>query len=96
VTLLASMTCINPVATMQSIEHTLRAFEDFADQDRNRIERSEKALAEYQAHPEMAFEPEDRLKEFLARRAQPNTSLDLTREKTTLCRIMKVTKSQDL
>jgi len=67
----------NPLGTMQSIEHVLRKFEDFRDQDMNQIERDEKALADYRVQADKPFEHEAKLKELVARQAQLNAALDL-------------------
>jgi len=73
----AKLNAENPIGTMQSIEHTLRAFEDFADQDRTRIERDEKALSDYRAQSDKPFEHELKLKELVARQQELNKTLDL-------------------
>jgi len=73
----AKLNAENPLGTMQSIEHTLRKFEDFADQDRNQIERDEKALADYRAQADRPFEYEAKLRELAARQARLNAALDL-------------------
>jgi hypothetical protein len=67
----------NPAGTMQSIEHTLRAFDKAAEDEQHRIEGLEKKLADYQAQANRPFEHDARLKELLARQAQLNAALDL-------------------
>ena len=67
----------NPVGTMQSIEHTLRALDKAAEDERRQAERLEKTLTDYQAQANRPFEHEARLKELLARQAQLNAALDL-------------------
>jgi hypothetical protein len=67
----------NPVGTMQSIEHTLRALDKAADDARRQTERLEKTLTDYQAQANRPFEHETCLKELLGRQAQLNTALDL-------------------
>ena len=67
----------NPAGTIQSIEHTLRAFDKAAEDERRRIEGLEKKLADYQAQANRPFEHDMRLKELLARQAELNEALDL-------------------
>ncbi len=67
----------NPAGTIQSIEHTLRAFDKIAEDERHRIERLEKTLSDYQTQANRPFEYDARLKELLARQAQLNAALDL-------------------
>ena len=62
---------------MQSIEHTLRALDKVAEDERRQVERLEKTLTDYQAQANRPFEHEARLKELLARQAQLNAALDL-------------------
>ncbi len=62
---------------MQSSEHTLRALDKAAEDERRQIERLEKTLTDYQAQANRPFEHEPRLKELLARQAQLNAALDL-------------------
>ena len=62
---------------MQSIEHTLRAFDKAAEDEQRQAERLEKTLTDYQAQANRPFEHEARLKELLARQAQLNAALDL-------------------
>jgi hypothetical protein len=73
----ANLNAENPIGTMQSIEHTLRALDRLASEEKEQIERQEKALADYQAQLNRAFEHEEKLKELLARQAQLNAALDL-------------------
>jgi hypothetical protein len=67
----------NPAGTIQSIEHTLRAFDKIAGDERHRIERLEKTLSDYQAQANRPFEHDVRFKELLGRQAQLNAALDL-------------------
>jgi hypothetical protein len=67
----------NPVGTMQSIEHTLRALDKAAEDERRHVERLEKTPTDYQAQANRPFEHEARLKELLVRQAQLNAALDL-------------------
>ncbi len=67
----------NPLGTMQSIEHTLRALDKAAEDEQHRMERLEKTLTDYQAQANRPFEHEAHLKELLARQAQLNAALDL-------------------
>jgi hypothetical protein len=57
----------NPLGTMQSIEHTLRALDKAAEDERHQFERLEKTLTDYQAQANRPFEHETRLKELLTR-----------------------------
>ena len=67
----------NPAGTIQSIEHTLRAFDKIAGDERHRIEGLEKKVADYQAQANRPFEHDARLKELLARQSELNAALDL-------------------
>lgn len=62
---------------MQSIEHTLRGLDKAAEEERVRLERLGKTLADYQAQANRPFEHDARLKELLARQAELNAALDL-------------------
>jgi N12 class adenine-specific DNA methylase len=73
----AHLNAENPTGTMQSIEHTLRALDRLASEEKDQIDRQQKALADYQAQLSRAFEHEDKLKELLVRQAQLNAALDL-------------------
>jgi N12 class adenine-specific DNA methylase len=73
----AHLNADNPVGTVQSIEHTLRALDRLAQEEQDQIERQEKALADYQHQLNRPFEHETKLKELLARQAQLNSALDL-------------------
>jgi N12 class adenine-specific DNA methylase len=73
----ANLNAENPIGTMQSIEHALRALDRLAEDERGQTERKEKALADYTAQMDKAFEHEQRLKELLAKQAQLNAALDL-------------------
>src|ERR1700728_513299 len=67
----------NPIGTVQSIEHTLRAFDRAAGEEQQRVEHLEKTLSDYQAQANRPFEHEARLKELLTRQTQLNAALDL-------------------
>jgi len=67
----------NPIGTVQSIEHTLRALDKAAAEERECAERLQKTLADYHAQANRPFEHEARLEELLARQTQINTDLDL-------------------
>jgi hypothetical protein len=67
----------NPVGTIQSIEHVLRNLDRRKEQEREEIERQEKALSEYRQQLDRPFEHEQRLKELLVKQAQLNAALDL-------------------
>ena len=73
----AHLNAENPIGTIQSIEHTLRALDRLAEEERTQIERQEKALTDYKAQLDRAFEHEQRLKDLLAKQAQLNAALDL-------------------
>jgi hypothetical protein len=67
----------NPLGTMQSIEHILRSLDRRVEQEREDIERQEKALAEYQAQLNRPFEHDARLKQLLLKQTELNSLLDL-------------------
>jgi hypothetical protein len=67
----------NPLGTIQSIEHTIRSLDRRADEERQEIQRQEKALADYKEQLDRPFEHEQRLKELLVKQAQVNSALDL-------------------
>jgi N12 class adenine-specific DNA methylase len=67
----------NPMGTMQSIEHLLRHLDRRAEQEREEMDRGEKALAEYGAQMGRPFEHEVRLKDLLLKQAELNALLDL-------------------
>jgi len=67
----------NPLGTIQSIEHTIRSLDRRAQEEREQIERQEKALTEYRQQLDRPFEHERRLKELLTQQAQLNAALDL-------------------
>jgi N12 class adenine-specific DNA methylase len=73
----AHLNAENPIGTVQSIEHALRALDKLAEEERAQMERKEKALADYTAQLDKAFEHEQGLKDLLARQAQLNAALDL-------------------
>ena len=54
---------------MQSIEHAIRSLDRRAEEEREEIERQEKALAEYRQQLDRPFEHEQRLKELLIQQA---------------------------
>jgi hypothetical protein len=72
----------NPLGTMQSIEHALRALDKLADQEREQGTRLSKTLADYQAQADKPFDHEARMKELLVRQAQLNAALDLDKHET--------------
>jgi hypothetical protein len=67
----------NPIGTVQSIEHTLRAFDRAAGEERQRVEHLEKSFSDYQAQANRPFEHDARLKELLERQNRLNAALDL-------------------
>jgi len=67
----------NPIGTMQSIEHTLRALDRAAAEEQQQLQRLEKNITDYQAQANRPFEHDARLKELLSRQAQLNAALDL-------------------
>ena len=66
----------NPIGTVQSIEHTLRALDRAAADQQQQLQRLEKTLTDYQAQAQRPFEHETRLKQLLAHQAQLNAALD--------------------
>jgi len=99
----------NPVGTIQSIEHTLRALDRAAADEQQQLQRLDKTLTDYQAQAKRPFEHEARLKELLGRQAQLNAALDLdksdaqaaeataepdTKTATVPCRTRSVTGAQ--
>jgi hypothetical protein len=66
----------NPIGTMQSIEHTLRALDRAAAEEQQQLQRLDKTLTDYQAQAQRPFDHEARLKELLARQAQLTVALD--------------------
>jgi hypothetical protein len=73
----AKLNTVNPVGTIQSIEHTLRSLDKLADDQQSRVARIEKELVDYQVQAERPFEHEERLKQLLTRQAELNSALDL-------------------
>ena len=67
----------NSLGTIQSIEHTMRAQDRHAENDREQTERLEKAEADYKGQANKTYEHEARLKELLDRQTQLNAALDL-------------------
>jgi len=78
----AHLNAENPLGTMQSIEHALRALDRLAEDEQERSLRLEKTLVDYQAQANKPFEHEARMKELLARQAQLNAALDLDKNET--------------
>jgi hypothetical protein len=78
----ANLNAENPLGTMQSIEHALRALDKLAEQEEERSARLGKTLADYQAQANKPFDHEARMKELLARQAQLNAALDLDKNET--------------
>lgn len=73
----ANLNAMNPIGTIQSIEHALRTLDKLATQEQNRVARVEKELADYRVQGDRAFEHEERLKQLLSRQAELNSLLDL-------------------
>src|SRR6202050_3595396 len=73
----ANLNAANPIGTVQSIEHTLRNLDKLANEQRNRVIRIEKELADYQSQADRSFEHEERLKQLLTRQSELNSLLDL-------------------
>jgi N12 class adenine-specific DNA methylase len=80
----ANLNAENPIGTIQSIEHTLRALDQLADSERADIERQEKALADFKAELDRPFAQEQRLKDLLAQQTALNASLDLDKHERQL------------
>jgi hypothetical protein len=73
----ANFNAVNPIGTVQSIEHTLRNLDKLALNQHNRVARLEKELADYRVQADRPFEHEERLKQLLARQAELDSLLDL-------------------
>ncbi len=73
----ANLNAANPIGTVQSIEHTLRNLDKVAAEQRSRVARVEKELADYQSQADRPFDHEERLKQLLARQSELNSLLDL-------------------
>ena len=73
----AQVNADSPVGTVQSIEHALRALDKGLDDERSRLARAEKMLADFEEQLGKAFEHEARLKELVAKQAELNAALDL-------------------
>jgi hypothetical protein len=73
----AHLNAENPLGTMKSIEHALRALDKLAEQEREQGGRLAKTLADYQAQADKPFYHEASMKELLVREAQLNAALDL-------------------
>ena len=71
----AKLNPVNPVGTIQSIEHTLRNLDKLADDQQIRVARIEKELVDYQAQEERPFERA--AEQLLTRQAELNSALDL-------------------
>lgn len=91
----AHLNAENPIGTIQSIEHTLRALDRLAQDEKDQIERQQKAFADYQAQLTHAFEHEERLKELLARQAQLNAALDLDKGERQVAESARDSESED-
>ncbi len=73
----ANLNLENPLGTISSIEHALRALDRKAESEQREIERQEKALTDYRAQLGRPFEHEARLRELMVKQAQLNACLDL-------------------
>jgi hypothetical protein len=73
----ANLNLQNPQGTIQSIESVLRGLDRKAEEEKQEIERQEKALTDYRAQLGRPFEHEAKLKDLLAKQAQLNAALDL-------------------
>jgi hypothetical protein len=73
----ANLNAENPIGTIQSIEHSLRALDRLAEEEQALVGRQEKALSDYKAQLDRTFEHEQRLKDLLAKQAELNAALDL-------------------
>ena len=73
----ANLNAANPIGTVQSIEHALRSLDKLAAEQRDRVARIEKELADYQLQVDRPFEHEERLKDLLVRQSELNDLLDL-------------------
>ena len=73
----ANLNPVNPIGTVQSIEHTLRNLDKLASEQQNRVRGLEKELADYRVQADRPFEHEERLKQLLARQSELNSLLDL-------------------
>jgi len=80
----ANLNAENPIGTIQSIEHTMRALDRLGEEEKARIEHEEKALADYQAQCGKPFEQEQHLKDLLAKQAELNAALDLDKHERQL------------
>jgi hypothetical protein len=76
-TYLANLNADNPVGTMQSIEHTLRALDRMAEKEQERAGHLRKTLAYFQGQAGRPFEHEARLRELVVRQAELDKALDL-------------------
>jgi CheY-like chemotaxis protein len=91
----AHLNAENPIGTIQSIEHALRALERLAQDEKEQIERQEKAAADYQVQLNRAFEHDEKLKELLARQAQLNAALDLDKGERQIAEAARDTETED-
>lgn len=64
----------NPIGTMQSIEHALRALDKSMREETERFAHSEQVLADFQAQLGKPFEHEARLKELVFKQAALNAA----------------------
>lgn len=67
----------NGAGTIQSIDAVLRSLDRKAEDERQDVERQEKALSDYRTQMGRSFEHEDRLKELQVKQADLNKLLDL-------------------
>jgi N12 class adenine-specific DNA methylase len=85
-----SLNLENAVGTIFSIEGALRRLDRYMQDERVKIARSEKALADYRAQLGRPFEQEARLRELLVKQADINRSLDLDKSDTQIVAEAKV------
>jgi len=78
------------VGTTFSIEAALRRLDRYVHDERVKIARNEKALADYRAQLGRPFEQEARLRELLVKQADINRSLDLDKSDTQIVAEAKV------
>jgi hypothetical protein len=91
----AHLNAENPVGSVQSIEHTLRALDRLAQEEKDQIEREEKALNDYEHQLGRPFEHEGKLKDLLDRQAQLNSALDLDKGERQIAENSQDQKSTD-
>jgi hypothetical protein len=73
----ANLNAENPIGTIQSIEHALRALDRLVEEEQALTGRQEKALADYKVALDHPFEHEQRLRDLLVKQAELNAALDL-------------------